>query len=228
MRVVPIAWTVLDLDILEAETPYRAHDYDDVVAGIDELAEFAGRACYESWNRPDPATQTNEGYLQKIQDHKHFSVLEHGSVTFYIAEVSRSLTHELVRHRHLSFSQLSQRFVDSSDVDFVIPPGSTKDEVEMLDFITREAVCIYEKIVAIRLAGGATRKEARQAARAVLPNATETRIVVTGNIRAWREVIEKRNDPGADVEIRELARQILLSLSYLAPNSVQDLELNDE
>src|ERR1700754_3256171 len=75
------------------------------------LAEFAGRACYQSWKKPNPATATNAGYLRHILEVGHLSVLEHGTVSFYLTGVSRSLTHELIRHRHFSYSQLSQRYV---------------------------------------------------------------------------------------------------------------------
>ncbi|WP_390479680.1 FAD-dependent thymidylate synthase, partial [Frankia casuarinae] len=77
---------------------------DDVAWSTDAdggqaLAEFAGRACYQSWNKPNPATATNAGYLRHILDVGHLSVLEHGTVSLYLTGVSRSLTHELVRHR---------------------------------------------------------------------------------------------------------------------------------
>jgi thymidylate synthase (FAD) len=79
--------------------------------GGQALAEFAGRACYQSWAKPNPATATNAGYLRHILEVGHLSVLEHGTVSFYLTGISRSLTHELIRHRHFSYSQLSQRYV---------------------------------------------------------------------------------------------------------------------
>src|SRR5689334_5014863 len=95
--------------------------------GGEALAEFAGRACYQSWKKPNPATATNAGYLEHIIDVGHFSVLEHASVSFYITGVSRSLTHELIRHRHFSYSQLSQRYVPERDSQIVVPPGMEDD-----------------------------------------------------------------------------------------------------
>src|SRR3989440_8584647 len=89
--------------------------------GGEALAEFAGRACYQSWKKPNPATATNAGYLRHILEVGHLSVLEHGTVTFYITGISRSLTHELIRHRHFSFSQLSQRYVPERDAAMVEP-----------------------------------------------------------------------------------------------------------
>ena len=89
--------------------------------GGQALAEFAGRACYQSWKKPNPATATNAGYIRHILEVGHLSVLEHGTVTFYFTGVSRSLTHELIRHRHFSYSQLSQRYVPGRGSAFVEP-----------------------------------------------------------------------------------------------------------
>ena len=91
------------------------------------LVEFAGRACYQSWSKPNPRTATNAAYLRHIIDVGHFSVLEHASVSFYITGISRSCTHELIRHRHFSYSQLSQRYVPEHDSQVVLPPGMEDD-----------------------------------------------------------------------------------------------------
>lgn len=85
--------------------------WDTDADGGEALVEFAGRACYQSWAKPNPRTATNGGYLKHLLAVGHDSVLEHATVTFYITGISRSCTHELIRHRHFSFSQLSQRFV---------------------------------------------------------------------------------------------------------------------
>jgi thymidylate synthase (FAD) len=195
------------------------------VHDADELAEFAGRACYESWDRPNPATATNDGYLGNILDHQHFSVLEHASATFWITGVSRTLTHELVRHRHLSFSQVSQRYVDESERGIKVPPGleDRPDLVALLKEIDHHAKVAYKRIAEALIADGKPKKEARQTARAALLGSQTTKIVVTGNLRAWREVIAKRNSPAADTEIRELAGQLLTHLKRIAPNTFQDM-----
>ena len=91
------------------------------------LVEFAGRACYQSWSKPNPRTATNAAYLRHIIDVGHFSVLEHATVSFYITGISRSCTHELIRHRHFSYSQLSQRYVPEHDSQVVLPPGMEDD-----------------------------------------------------------------------------------------------------
>lgn len=197
------------------------------------LVEFAGRACYQSWSKPNPRTATNAAYVRHIIDVGHFSVLEHASVSFYITGLSRSCTHELIRHRHFSYSQLSQRYVPEGDSKVVAPPGIEGDE-ELLKIFTDAADAsraAYSELLAgleARLAeqqGTLRRKQARQAARAVLPNATETRIVVTGNYRAWRHFIAMRASEHADVEIRRLAIECLRQLVDVAPQVFSDFEV---
>jgi thymidylate synthase (FAD) len=188
------------------------------------LAEFAGRACYESWNRPNPKTAANSDYIRHIIDVGHWSVLEHASFTVYVEGVSRSLTHELVRHRHFSYSQLSQRYVDETDADFVVPPAIVDDHwegrkqsaehiLEACDNITKG----YYKALVDMYSQDRSRKRAREIARAVLPNMTETRIVVTGNFRAWSHFFDMRMSDGADREIYELAKRIYAVGMTLAP-----------
>lgn len=186
----------------------------------EDLIEFAGRSCYESYTRPNPKTATNAGYLEHIFDQKHLSVVEHSVAGFYLTGISRALTHELVRHRHFSFSQLSQRYVDSSNVKFVVPPAYL-DDPELITEVGLQAECAiqhYENFVAKELDKGKTRKQAREAARAVLPNMAETKLVITGNYRSWIEFLIKRDNPAADAEIQRLARMIGTELATLAPN----------
>jgi thymidylate synthase (FAD) len=200
---------------------------DDLVCDSDHLAEFAGRACYQSFDRPNPQTARNADYVANILRQQHFSVLEHASATFYIEGVSRSLTHELVRHRHLSFSQLSQRYVDESDAEFVAPPAMqsvpTYDPLNALNDVGHAALQAYRTIVTVLEDAGLPRKLAREAARSVLPNATATKIVVTGNHRAWREFLQKRWHVAADAEIRQLAGLLLAEMRAIAPHTYQDI-----
>src|SRR3954462_11381114 len=195
--------------------------WDTDADGGQALAEFAGRACYQSWTKPNPVTATNAGYLRHILEVGPLSVLEHGSVSFSLTGVSRSLTHELIRHRHFSYSQLSQRYVPERDAAVVEPAVIAEDPELHERFLaaTDAAIAAYEELLEgleKRFADvpNATlrRKQARQAARSVLPNATETRIVVTGNYRAWRHFVAMRASEHADVEIRELAVACLREL----------------
>lgn len=201
--------------------------------GGQALVEFAGRACYQSWSKPNPRTATNASYISHIIEVGHFSVLEHASASFYISGVSRSCTHELIRHRHFSFSQLSQRYVHDEE-RVVLPPG-LEDDPELRQVVLAAADAsrsAYEHLLSeleTRFADAPNavlrRKQARQAARAVLPNDTETRIVVTGNYRAWRHFIAMRGSEHADTEIRRLAIACLRELSAVAPAVFADFEI---
>src|SRR5688572_13269781 len=204
------------------------------------VAEFAGRLCYLSFG-PDAGLEgghkliqgrtTNTEYLNNILRTRHGSVLEHAVWTVLLEGVSRALTHELVRHRHFSYSQLSQRYVDESEVAFVLPPeiapeGETFDlfrkscERALEDY--RELLARVEAQVQDEPSATLRRKRARQTARSLLPNAAETKIVVTGNARAWRHFIELRAGEGADNEIRALAIKMLELLKGEAPNLFGD------
>ncbi|KUI24262.1 FAD-dependent thymidylate synthase [Mycobacterium sp. IS-1742] len=212
--------------------------WDTDADGGSALVEFAGRACYQSWSKPNPRTATNASYLRHIIDVGHLSVLEHASVSFYITGLSRSCTHELIRHRHFSYSQLSQRYVPENDAQVVVPPGIEGD-AELEEIFTAAADAsraAYTELLAkleAKLIGDEPRekratlrrKQARQAARSVLPNATETRIVVTGNYRAWRHFIAMRASEHADLEIRRLAIACLRELVTAAPAVFADFEI---
>jgi thymidylate synthase (FAD) len=225
VRVDVIAWT-------QFESPGDIAWSTDA-AGGEALAEFAGRACYESWHKPNPATATNVGYLRHILEVGHLSVLEHATVTMYLREVSRSLTHELIRHRHFSYSQLSQRYAPSGQAEMVEPDVIAGDPALHARFVEaseaslaayRDLLAGLERSFAHTPSPTLRRKQARQAARAVLPNATETRIVVTGNYRAWRHFVAMRASEHADVEIRALAIACLRELQRIAPNAFADFE----
>lgn len=192
---------------------WQAEDAESVI-------EFAGRACYQSFSRPNPATANTDAYLRRtLFDQGHWSIAEHASATFYITGVSRAFTHELVRHRHLSYSQLSQRFVDESSMSVVVPPAlRSAPDTSFLCDVGDSAVEAYDSIVSVLSRDGLSRKQAREAARAVLPNMTETRIVVTGNLRAWHEFCARRMQPDADAEIQQIAGMIYKQLGIIAPS----------
>lgn len=227
LKVQLVASTMFDVP----EVPWST-DAD----GGEALIEFAGRACYESWDKPNPRTASNAGYLRHVLEVGHTSLFEHANATFYITGISRSCTHELIRHRHFSYSQLSQRFVPEHDADVVAPPAIRGDaELEALFLAATDASrAAYSELLTRledKFAGVPNailrRKQARQAARSVLPNATETRIVVTGNYRAWRHFIGMRATEHADVEIRQLAVECLRQLTGLAPTAFGDFEISE-
>jgi len=204
----------------------------DTTVGAEALCEMAGRVCYMSFGK---GRKDNRDYLAHLLEMRHGSVLEHAVWNFVITGVSRSFTHELVRHRAgFGYSQLSQRYVDESTADFV-EPDCIAEEPELhatwLEAV-RQAHAAYcrlvdglEKRFASEPSGTMRRKLARQAARSVLPNATETKIFVTGNGRAWRHFIESRAHEQAEVEIRKVAIQILRALQVESPALYGDYEI---
>jgi thymidylate synthase (FAD) len=226
LKVTLIARTgFIDIPESVEGTPFGEFFYSDrnaLLNDSDTLSHFAGRSCYQAWKMEHEKTATNMGYLENILNQGHESVLEHGSATFYIEGVSRNLTHELIRHRHLSYSELSQRFVNMEDMKFVIPPALRSPDTESFAEIPGNDKATYFVNVTNLQAEGRTRKQAREAARAYLPSAMETRIVVSGNHRAWRDMLKKRYSVHADAEICELAGKLLESLRNLAPGIYQD------
>ena len=199
----------------------------------EKLAEFAGRICYMS--QRNPAGRTTGEYLENIKRQGHGSVLEHANYTLLLEGVSRSLTHELVRHRAgFAYSQLSQRYVDESEAHFVVPPAIVGEAaleaawraqvesaqasyVTLVDQLMERYAWVPDKVH--------RRKMAREAARGVLPNSTETKIVVTGNARAWRTALELRSSEAAELEIRRLAVAAIRLLKQETPHFFADFEI---
>lgn len=220
----------LDSGVLGFEWRSAALSDESWLSYTELIPEIAGRACYQSQHRPNPATAHNDSYLRHILQVGHHSVLRHAVVGVYIQGVSRSLTHELIRHHvGIDFSQLSQRFVDD-DLGYVVPPAYRGDELAEahLRVAWNQNVEDYRQLVAHGERAGLSRKQAREAARAVLPNMTETKIVVTANIQAWRNFIEVRGSIHADAEIRELAIELLRQFKVEYPNLFQDMNVTTE
>jgi len=203
----------------------------DTEIGGEVLAEMAGRVCYMSYGK---GRKSNREFIEHLVEVGHGSVLEHAVWSFLVTGVSRSFTHELIRHRHFSYSQLSQRYVDESDSDYIEPDVIAGDPE--LHAVWCEAVNAARKAYDRLVAGlqekftaipekTLRRKLARQAARSVLPNATETKIFVTGNARALRHFIELRGSEHADVEIRKVAVQVLRLMQQEAPSLFGDYTL---
>ncbi len=199
----------------------------------ERLAEFAGRLCYMS--QKNPARRATRDYLENIKKQGHGSVLEHANYSLLLEGVSRSLTHELVRHRAgFAYSQLSQRYVDESEANFVVPPAIVGDEAlekewrAQIDQAQRSYVRLVEQLMErYGWVGDKVhrRKMAREAARGVLPNSTETKIVVTANARAWRTMLELRSSEGAELEIRRCAVAMLKLLTKETPAFFSDFEI---
>ncbi len=198
-----------------------------------QLCKVAGQTCYASFG-PKRTMNDNAGrYFNNIMASGHGSVLEHANYSFLFYGISRSLTHELIRHRAgFGYSQLSQRYVTGRVLRFVERPefqdGAELHEqfLQRIDRSYAEYHALAEKLLAEQRSGATIlsaeaatdlRKKVNQSARAVLPNETETIIVVTGNVRAWRHLIEMRASDHSEVEIRALAVRVFLCLRVIEP-----------
>lgn len=175
------------------------------------LIEKAGRTCYKS----------QPGDLEIIRRwiaSGHESVLEHASATFRISGVSRSLTHQLVRHRIASYSQESQRYVDGSSFEYVTPPSihSLPEALERYERMMEEIRKTYRDLRTLGI-----RKED---ARYILPNATCTEIVMTMNFRSFRNLFRLRLDKHAQWEIRAMCHSMLDLIRQEAPLVFEDID----
>lgn len=178
----------------------------------ESLIEHAGRVCYRSESRGDPAS-----FIRARVREGHESIIEHAYATFEISGISRACSHQLVRHRLANYSQESQRYVDLSDPELVVPPDIAADPEAMATWnrLEEQMAEAYRELRAFGV-----RKED---ARFLLPNATATRIVVTMNFRELRHFFRVRIDPAVQWEIRELAVRMLDIIAAEAPSVFGDL-----
>ena len=188
------------------------------------VVELAGRGCYEAYKRTNEKTDSHEGYMLNMLKQKHFSVLEHAVASLHIEGISRAESHELVRHRLFSFSQQSQRFcVVNKPYKVALHPTLLKhySEEELLNNLKPDfelADRVYKEL----RSAGLDKKPAAEAARAYLPNAAATHLVMTGNLRNWIEFISKRDHEAADRGIQRLAEEIYRLLKEILPEVFGD------
>jgi thymidylate synthase (FAD) len=206
-----------------------------------QLCKTAGQLCYASFG---PRRTTNENaaaYFERLTSAGHGSVLEHANFSFLLYGISRSVTHELVRHRAgVGISQISQRYVSGRVLRFVERPEYQDDpELHVLfeeraDRAAAEYEAMADRLLERQKSGAAlldaehktdARKKVQQTARSVLPNETEAPMVFTGNVRALRHIIEMRADGHAESEIRNLAARLFLCLATADPILFGDYEL---
>lgn len=218
---------------------------DPEATDSEHLIEAAGRNCYDSFHRPNPKTAKNSDYIQStLFDKDHGSISEHPNATLFVTGVSRPFLTEFTRHRPFSFSVRSQRFVNEENANFILPPAvrnleekklegasifdslTNVDAIEMaISDATATAISSYQTIVVelerdlLNKGVGkfAARKQAREAARSVLPNMVETHMVITANFRAWHEALTRRMAPDADAEMREVALLMWNTLTEVSP-----------
>ncbi len=176
----------------------------------------ACRQCYSSKSaeeilKEEIAQQEKEDFVKMVIASGHESPLEHVKFTFSVEGVSRILTHQLVRHRIASYSQQSQRYVKEKDFDFIIPLSIEKDEKLRKEFINimEELQKKYNFIIEKFKEKGIKKEKAYQDARYILPQAIETKIVITMNCRELLHFFKLRCCQRAQWEIRELANEML-------------------
>ncbi len=208
-----------------------------------QLCKIAGQTCYASFSPKRTMNANADRYFHNIMSSGHGSVLEHANYSFFLYGISRSLTHEMIRHRAgFGYSQLSQRYVSGRVLRFVERPEFQDGGEFHQSFLRRidrayaEYHTIAEKLLQDQASGTVIlsaeaktdlRKKVNQAARAVLPNETETILVATGNARAWRHFIEMRASDHSEVEIRALAVRIFLCLRLAEPLLFEDYKLQE-
>lgn len=237
--------------IAETKVDYAAMDHALLHLGVDGwasdggtdadvLTEFAGKSCYMSFdknlnlNLTKVGGRPNSAYIQDgIIGNKHGSVLEHSTVTFFLTNVSRVVTHELVRHRAgTAFSQTSGRYVRSNDVDMFLP----KEIVAFPDAVSvfYRAVCEMEENIAelVEITGiedmtdFGLKKRLTSAFRRIIGNGQANHLVMTANHRAWRHVIEMRTSVHAEEEIRYIMADVAGQLKERFPTIYADMTEN--
>ncbi|GLU45805.1 FAD-dependent thymidylate synthase [Nocardiopsis ansamitocini] len=215
-------------------------DLENTLNDPQNLAEFAGRLCYRSW---EPGLNPNvtrvrtdqDAYLSNILASLHGSVLEHISFSFVLHNVSRVLTHELIRHRPgVAISQESMRFVRLEDLPFWFPEWAQEDpelmkratellgQMEQFQLWMADHFGLDEEGVPFSV-----KKHRTSFMRRFAPEGVATGLVWTANVRTLRHTLEARTAPGAEEEIRLLFDKIGTVLVREAPALFGDYEVVD-
>jgi len=210
----------------------RLDEAEESPNGGELLVEFAGRACYRSWEPGLNANVTRvrtdqREYFANILSSAHGSVLEHANYSFAMHDVSRTFTHELVRHRAGSaFSQESLRYVRLTDIGFRVAPA--------LEPLREQVLAIVEQLEEFQLSAAKelgideqgvpfhVKKEVTSALRRLAPIGLSTEIVWTANARTLRHVIEMRTAEGAEEELRVVFDKVARIMQAEAPGLFQD------
>ena len=237
--------------IAETKVDYAAMDHALLSLGVDGwasdggtdadvLTEFAGKSCYMSFdknlnlNLTKVGGRPNSAYIQDgIIGNKHGSVLEHSTVTFFLTNVSRVVTHELVRHRAgTAFSQTSGRYVRSDSVDVYLPDelGVYPEAVAVFQRAVREMEENIAELVEITgiedMTDFGLKKRLTSAFRRLIGNGQANHLVMTANHRAWRHIIEMRTSVHAEEEIRVIMSDVAQQLKDKFPTIYGDMDKN--
>jgi thymidylate synthase (FAD) len=210
----------------------RVDEAEEAPHDSELLVEFAGRACYRSWepglnpNVTKVRTDQRE-YFANILSSAHGSVLEHANWSFALRDVSRTFTHELVRHRAGSaFSQESLRYVRLTDIGFRVPPALEPMREQVLSIVEQLGELQVSAASALRMDEEGVpfhvKKEVTSALRRLAPMGLSTDIVWTANARTLRHVIEMRTAEGAEEELRLVFDLVAQMMKVEAPGLFQD------
>lgn len=214
-------------------------DWESEGTDADVLSEVAGRLCYRSWGvgecgDPDGENPNvsrvrsgNAEYLANIMKQMHGSVLEHASFTFLFKNVSRVLTHELVRHRAgMAYSQESLRFIRLTDLGYWLPcdmPEFVNEAYkEVFEFVEAKQKELAERLKMDRMTMG-EKKIWTSRLRRLVPMGVCSSILVTGNVRAWFHIATMRSSEGAEEEIRLIQSMLYPIFMKLAPSVFRHL-----
>jgi thymidylate synthase (FAD) len=202
------------------------------------LVEFAGRACYRSWepglnpNVSKVRTDQRE-YFANILRSAHGSVLEHANYSLAIRNASRVFTHEIVRHRAGSaFSQESLRYVRLADIGFRVPPALEPVRERVLSIVEQLEEFQLDVAKQLELDEASlpfhVKKEVTSALRRLAPIGLSTDIIWTANVRTLRHVIEMRTAEGAEEELRLVFDKVARIMQAEAPGLFQDFVRQDD
>lgn len=180
----------------------------------EKVIEQAGRTCYLSFDRIEE--DSDAAFIRRLLKMGHESPLEHAYATFRIRNCSRAMTHQLVRHRLMSVSQQSQRYVDEDQFDYVLPETLPPEHIEDFHQDMKTIQQMYRK--------WRDRGLKKEDARFVLPNACVSEIVVSANFREWRHIFSLRLSPKAQWEIRKACLKMLAILQQRAPACFEDID----
>jgi thymidylate synthase (FAD) len=191
----------------------------ELVSYTPNPVESCGRAagiCYDKEQKEDYGS-----FIKRIISYGHMDVIEHANFTFRVEGISRACSHQLVRHRHSSFSQRSQRYVSEKESSFILPSLEyvSPEKREEASSVMREYIKRSYEVYASLIKLGVKKEDARF----VLTNAAETRLFWTTNARSLRHFFVMRLDTSAQWEIRDLARLAFDEVIKVAPALFDDL-----
>lgn len=211
---------------------------DNNVSFFENLYEFAGRLCYESWELEDGSftnrnitrvRKGNEKYLDNILSVEHGSILEHSGIIILFNNVSRVFTHELVRHRvGVAMSQTSGRYVRLDNIKFWIPPSIYKLGIadhfkDLIYKIENEVKAITHALGIDQMTDFTEKKKITSALRRITPNGIANNILFSFNGRSLRHIFQMRSSKHAEEEMQIVFGDLIKKMKEKLPNLLQDI-----